>query len=407
MDPLSFASPQTLAVKLRPAAEKKVRQGHPWIFEGGIASVNKPGRAGDLAIIFDKKRNQVIGLGLYDPHSPIRIKLLHSGGPQKIDAGFFAERLAQARSLRTPLLATDTNSYRLVFGESDGLPGLVADVYADVLVLKLYSAIWGPYLAILLPLLLQAANARTLVLRLSRRLQHLPDWPAAWQDGVVLQGELADPVVIFREHGLRFAAHVVQGHKTGYFLDHRHNRLRIQQSAKGKRVLDVFAYAGGFSVHALAGGATEVCSIDISAQALDLARANARLNPAEGRHETQAGDAFVLLAAFAQKRRQFDIVVVDPPAFAKKADEVSAALQQYGRLCRLAIPLVAPGGMLLMASCSSRVSEGDFFTQVEKELTLSKRLWHREHQSGHDIDHPVRFPEGRYLKSGFYRLDRD
>lgn len=400
-------SPTTLACKLRPAAEKKVKQGHPWVFEQGIASVNKAGQAGDLAIIFDKKRNKCIGIGLYDPDSPIRIKLLHSGGPRKIDADFFAERIKAARALRTPLLATDTNSYRLLFGENDGLPGLVADVYDRVLVLKLYSAIWRPYLAELIPILMAQSGAETLVLRLSRRLQQDPDWPTEWSDGTVLAGELADPTVIFREHGLRFAANVIQGHKTGYFLDHRHNRLRIQQRAAGKRVLDVFAYAGGFSVHALAGGATEVCSVDISAQALELARANAALNPHTGQHETEAGDAFVVLAAFAKQGRTFDIVIVDPPAFAKKASEVPTALQQYGRLCRLAVPLVAPGGLLLLASCSSRVSSADFFTQVEKELDRSGRKWQKAAQTAHDVDHPVGFPEGAYLKSGYYSLDKE
>lgn len=395
----------TLAIKLRPAAEKKVKQGHPWIFEQGIASVNKEGQSGDLAVIFDKKRNKCIGIGLYDPASPIRIKLLHSGGPQKIDAAFFAERIKAARALREPLLATDTNSYRLIFGENDGLPGLVADVYAGVLVVKLYSAIWRPYLRELLPLLQEESATQTLVLRLSRRLQQDPDWPAALKDGTILAGELADPTVIFREHGLRFSANVIRGHKTGYFLDHRHNRLRVQQLAGGKRVLDVFAYAGGFSVHALAGGAREVCSVDISAQALELAQANAALNPHAGEHETLAGDAFVQLAAFAKQGRRFDIVVVDPPAFAKKASEVPTALQQYGRLCRLAIPLVAPNGLLLMASCSSRVRPLDFFTEVEKELQRAGRPWQKEAETGHDLDHPVGFPEGRYLKTGYYRLD--
>ena len=396
---------ENLAIKLRPAAEKKVKQGHPWIFEQGIASVSKEGKAGDLAIIFDKKRNKCIGIGLYDPDSPIRIKLLHSGGPKKIDASFFAERIKAARAVRDPLLETDTNSYRLIFGENDGLPGLVADVYAGVLVLKLYSAIWLPYLRDLIPILLEESGVDTLVLRLSRRLQQLADWPDELADGTVLAGTLADPTVIFREHGLRFAANVIQGHKTGYFLDHRHNRLRIQQLSGGKRVLDVFAYAGGFSVHALAGGATEVCSVDISAQVLELARANAELNPHTGQHETEAGDAFVVLGAFAKQGRQFDMVIVDPPAFAKKASEVPAALQQYGHLCRLAVPLVASGGMLLMASCSSRVSSPDFFTRVEKELDRSGRKWQKTAQTAHDMDHPVGFPEGAYLKSGYYRLE--
>lgn len=395
---------QTLAVKLRPAAEKKVKQGHPWIFEQGIARLNKEGQSGDLAIIFDQKKNKAIGLGLFDPGSPIRIKLLHSGGSVTVDDQFFENKIKAACAARAALLVTDTNSYRLVFGENDGLPGLIADVYAQVLVVKLYTPIWLPYLKRVLPLLLKYSETQTLVLRLSRRLQQDTSWPKELGDGTLLAGRLESETVIFREHGLQFSANVIKGHKTGYFLDHRHNRYQIQQLASGKSVLDIFAYAGGFSVHALVGGATKVTSVDISAQALEMARQNVALNEISGEHETIAGDAFEVMQRLAQRGHQFEIVIVDPPAFAKKASEVASALQQYARLCRLAVPLVAPGGLLLMASCSSRVSKADFFTKVEEELKKSGRSWKLWQYTGHDIDHPIGFPEGAYLKSGYYWL---
>lgn len=398
-------TPQTLAIKLRPAAEKKVKQGHPWIFEQGMAKMNKEGKAGDLAIIFDQRKNKAIGVGLYDPGSPIRIKMLHSGGGLKVDAAFFETKIKIAKDKRASLLATDTNSYRLLFGENDGLPGLIADVYDHTLVVKLYAPIWLPYLKYIFPLLVRYSGAATLVLRLSRRLQQDATWPNTLGDGTVIVGNLEKETIVFREHGLLFSANVIKGHKTGYFLDHRHNRFQVQQMAAGKTVLDIFSYAGGFTVHALVGGATKVTSVDISAQALEIAKANVALNEVQGDHETITGDAFEVMQRLAQQKQTFDIVVVDPPAFAKKASEVPSALQQYARLCRLAIPLVAPKGLLLLASCSSRVTAPDFFTQVEKELQRSGRPWQKEAQTGHDVDHPVGFAEGRYLKTGYYHLE--
>ncbi|RMF01060.1 MAG: class I SAM-dependent rRNA methyltransferase, partial [Bacteroidetes bacterium] len=283
---------QRLALRVKPAAERKIRQGHPWVFDQAITKQNKDGQAGDVAIIFDQKKNKFLALGLYDPYSPIRVKILGVKQPIQLDENWFRAKLTSAHTQRESLLATDTNSYRFIYGENDGLPSLVVDVYAGIVVMKLYSLIWLPYLAVLVKLLLEISQGHTLVLRLSRHVQRHTEALHGLHDGQILVGELADPVVIFREHGLRFAAHVIDGHKTGYFLDHRHNRKRVGELALGKRVLDVFAYAGGFSVHALAGGAREVTALDISTQALQMARFNAALNGPADRLHTLAADAF-------------------------------------------------------------------------------------------------------------------
>jgi len=205
--------------------------------------------------------------------------------------------------------------------------------------------------------------------------------------------------------GRSFVANVVQGHKTGFFLDHRANRRRIGQYSEGQDVLDVFSYAGGFSVHALGGGARRVVSLDISAPALAMARRNVALNFNEDRrHETLAEDAFVCLDRLAQNGDTFGVVIVDPPSFAKREKEVSGALEAYRRINKLAIPLVAPGGVLLAASCSARVSAEDFFRVVEGVLKASGRKFTLLKKTKHDDDHPIGFPEGAYLKSGYYRL---
>lgn len=395
---------QRIGTKLRPAAEKKVKQGHPWVFDQGVASQKKVPNLGDIAVVFDQKKNKFLGIGLWDVFSPIRIKMLHTGAPIQIGPDFFEDKIKKAALLRQPLLETDTNSYRLVFGENDGLPGLIADVYDHVLVVKLYSGIWLPHLQAVLEPLLAASQCTTMVLRLSRSLQQLAQWPAALKDGTLLAGTLANENIIFKEYGLQFSANVIHGHKTGYFLDHRHNRYQVQQLAKNKRVLDVFAYAGGFSVHALAGGAQSVISIDISAQALEMAEKNAALNGLEKGLETRAVDAFEGMKALQTAGQTFDLVIVDPPAFAKQAKEVPTALYQYQRLTQLAIPLVAAGGILLAASCSSRVLDVDFYAANEKELKKSGRKWEVWKKTAHDIDHPTTFPEGAYLKSAYYQL---
>ncbi|WP_026232190.1 class I SAM-dependent rRNA methyltransferase [Neolewinella persica] len=394
-----------LPVTLTAAGERALKSGHPWLFDGAIAKMKGDGKAGDLAVIFSFKKNKFIGVGLYDPDSPIRIRVLHQGSPVQINTDFFRARTQDAKKGRRALLATDTNGYRLLHGENDGFPGLVTDVYAGVAVIKVYSPVWFPFLQELIPVIVGAAEAQTAVLRLSRNVEK-PAQAVGYTDGQVVFGTLDKEDVIFREHGLQFVANVIKGHKTGFFLDHRDNRRRVGELSDGQEVLDVFSYAGGFSVHALGGGATRVISLDISAPALAMARRNVALNFGEEdtRHEVLAEDAFVALERLRAEGQSFGIVIVDPPSFAKREKEVPGALEAYRRVNRLAIPLVAPGGILLAASCSARVPAETFFGEVEKVLRASGRTFTLLARTFHDVDHPIGFPEGAYLKSGYYRL---
>jgi 23S rRNA (cytosine1962-C5)-methyltransferase len=344
-----------------------------------------------------------MGVGLYDPDSPISIKMVHHDGGTKLDETFFFKKIKYAYSLRKSLLETNTNSYRLLFGENDGFPGFIADVYADVLVVKLYSAIWFPFLEMILKSLIKISKVKTVVLRLSRKLQK--DTKDGLIDGAVLFGNLANETIVFQEHGVHFSANVIKGHKTGYFLDHRDNRKRVGELSKGKRVLDVFSYAGGFSVHALAKGAKEVTSLDISAQALELAKDNARLNKHTGKHKTISGDAFNELERLIKNRARVDIVVIDPPSFAKSQKEIVVALKKYRLLAQLGVKLTSRGGMLVLASCSSRISSAAFFRSNEKVLDESNRSYTTFLKTTHDVDHPVTFAEGSYLKCGYYKFD--
>ncbi len=395
---------QRLAIKVKPAAEKAIRKGHPWIFEEAIRKQSAEGEAGDLSVIYDQKKNQFLALGLYDPDSPIRIKLLQFKKPARINADWFLEKIRQAFELRKPLLETDTNSYRFIHGENDGLPGLIADVYAGVLVVKLYSRIWLPYLKMVLPVLMEISQSKTLVLRLSRSMQQISHQLNGLKDGQVLLGDLSEESVIFKEYGLKFSANVIKGHKTGFFLDHRNNRYKVGSLSKGKSVLDIFAYAGGFSVHALGGGAREVISLDISPHALKMAQKNVALNFEKANHKIMDIDAFEGMEQLYRQRKTFDIVIVDPPSFAKRDSERQKAMSTYARLCQLAVNLVSRNGILLMASCSSRIKAEEYFELIQRQLENSGRQFKELEKTFHDIDHPIGFPEGAYLKSVYYRV---
>ena len=395
--------PKRQAVKLTAKGENYVQDGHPWVFSESIVKINDKAKAGDLAIIFGKRTNKMIGIGLYDAKSPIRIKMIYSDTASvNIDDAFFRKKIQKAYQKRLPLLKTKTNSYRLLFGENDGFPSLIADVYTKVLVVKLYSEIWLPFLEPILESLIEVSGCKTVVMRLSRSLQNSKSHNL--EDGDVVYGDLKNEVVQFIEHGVQFSANVIKGHKTGYFLDHRENRRQVGLLSKNKTVLDVFSYAGGFSVHALANGAKEVTSLDISEQALELAIQNGKLNAYSGKHKTLAGDAFQLLEELVSKKERFNVVVIDPPSFAKQQSEVSLAKKKYAQLAQLGMQLTAKGGMLVLASCSSRVTATAFYDINAQTLQRSQRAFSIEQKTQHDIDHPVSFPEGAYLKCAYYRF---
>jgi 23S rRNA (cytosine1962-C5)-methyltransferase len=391
-----------LAVRVTPDAARHVRGGHPWVFDGSVLSVRPDGVAGDLAVIFDDRR-KFMAIGLYDPDSPIRIKVVHRGRPTPIDRDFWSERLAAALAVRSGLVDDpSTTAFRWVHGENDGLPGLVLDRYGDTTVAKLYSAAWFPHLDDVLAGAQQILPAERIVLRLARNVD--PD--GARRDGATLVGTATDRPVRFTERGLTFEADVVHGQKTGHFLDQRDNRFRVRNRAEGARVLDVYACTGGFSVNAAAGGAELVHSVDINPAAIATARRNMDHNrslPAVRacHHHDTVGDAMAVMAEMSDHGRRFDLVVVDPPSFASRQDQVPTALRAYGRLTELALRLLEPGGTLVQASCSARVGEADFFATVDAAAERHGVVLGDALRTAHAADHPVGFPEGSYLKAVF------
>lgn len=402
-------SQKRLAVRVTPAAERSLKKGHPWLFDQAIINQEglDSGRAGDIAVVFDRKR-RFLAIGLFDPYSPIRVKLLHHGSPAQIDEEWFRARVREAAARRAEIDFDQTTGYRLVFGEGDYLPGLIIDRYGDTLVVKVYAAIWFPWLHIIIDEAISVTGAQRVVLRLARLLQNSPEKSGGLADGTRLWGDRPDGPVLFKEHGLIFAADVVRGHKTGAFFDHRDNRQWVRKVARGRSVLDVYAYTGGFSVYAAAGGASDITAVDISRPALDLAAENIARNVAAGLmppvlFEPIVGDAFAVLDQLEETGRRFDLIVADPPTFAKRREEVDAALHSYRQLTGRLLSVLKPAGILVVASCSSRVSPDRFDENVFAAAEEAGRpLWIHQ-RTGHAVDHPVRteFPEGAYLKCLF------
>jgi 23S rRNA (cytosine1962-C5)-methyltransferase len=412
LDRLPAPSATRLAVRVTPDAVRHIRAGHPWVFDQSIKSVNRDGATGDLAVVFDDDR-QFLAIGLWDPHSPIRLKVLHHGRPTTVDAAFFRSRLTTALDRRASLTTSSgdqaTTGYRVVHGENDGLPGLVVDRYGHVGVVKLYSTAWIPHLAVIVPLLVELLPISSLVLRLARSMaeQDLH----GLSEGMSLHGPDIDRPVEFMELGLKFEADVIHGQKTGYFLDQRENRALVRDSAQGARVLDVFCCTGGFSVHAAAGGARSAHGIDSSPFAIQAAERNMQRNQdnpsvAACRFETTVGEAFAELERLGESRGRFDIVVVDPPSFARNAINVPRAITAYERLAALAVTLVERDGMLVQASCSSRVDEVDFVRAVHAGAGRAGFDLEEIRRTGHAVDHPIGFTEGAYLKAVFARPHR-
>ena len=394
-------------MRVTPDALRHIRSGQPWVYDHSVVSTSHTGAMGDLAVVFDSER-KFAAIGLWDPSSPIRLKVLHHGRPVTVDRAFWTARLAAALAVREPLTARgDTDGYRVVNGENDGMPGLVLDRYDRTLVLKLYTAAWVPHLADVLAAVDELFHPEAVVLRLARNIP--ADALHGLEEGDALLGVPPTEPVLFRECGLTFEADVVHGQKTGHFLDQRDNRMLVGREADGAKVLDVFASTGGFTVHAAAGGAASITAIDLSAPTLEAAARNlahnAHLpNVAACNYTAVVADAFREMETYVKQGRKYDIVIIDPPSFAQRQHEVTRALAAYAKLTDLGVRLVQRGGLLVQCSCSSRVTAEDFQVTVAHAAARADRPIEIVRTTAHAIDHPVTFTEGAYLKAVFAKL---
>ena len=380
-----------------------IRSGHPWLFEDSVKKAPPDASPGDVAVLYDPDGKKILAAGLWDPHSRLRVRILQKNPSQPpIGPDLFASLAAEAASLRAGTIPAGTTAYRLANGESDGFPGLVADRYGDTLVVKIYTEAFVPWAGDLADAFL-SANPGLIhcVIRLSRALEDSPFVRRFFPEPSTVfsssSESFANPVR-FTENGLIFEADVIRGQKTGFFLDQRDNRARVGTMSAGRDVLNVFSFSGGFSLYAARGGAACVCSVDADKHAIAACARHFELNGAHPNvrrcmHEGIVGDAFEVMQTLAREKRRFGLVIVDPPSFAKSAAEHDRALHSYARLASFADSLLKPGGTLVFASCSSRVSADDFFPVILSHTHVRELA-----RTGHAADHPARFPESSYLK---------
>jgi 23S rRNA (cytosine1962-C5)-methyltransferase len=397
-----------LRLRITATAETIIRAGHPWLFAESVREQNREGAAGEIAVIFDRN-DRFLAAGLFDPHSPIRLRMLQVGKPRAIAAEFWRARLEAALALRRDCFDAQTTGWRVINGESDGFPGLVLDRYDSTYVLKIYTAAWLPWLEEITGLFRAALPVERMVLRLSRNIQATAQQNFSRGDGAMLVGTpLAGPVV-FLENGLRFEADVVRGQKTGFFLDQRENRRHVEMLARNRDVLNAFSFSGGFSLYAARGGAASVTNLDLSPHALAGVERNFRLNESVAavsrceRHAIQA-DAFEWLEADDKAAKKFGLVILDPPSLAKRESEREGAIRAYEKLAFQGIGRLERQGILVAASCSAHVTAEEFFEAVRRAGAKSGRKFQERQRTGHAPDHPARFKEMEYLKAIYLEL---
>ena len=382
-------------IKISKTLEAKIKKGYPWIFKYQLQNPVSE-NSGSLAVLYDHK-NRFLAIGIWDPDSDLCFRVLNLLEPKEINYGFFQERFQKALSLRKGLIEQGTTGYRVLNGENDGFPGLVLDKYDKTWVIKVYTKGWFEFLGRILEVIQSEKNVEQVVLRLARNIEK-----SDFFDGKVLFGPDSVVPVNFQENHLNFQVDVVNGQKTGFFLDQRDNRLQIKKISRGLSVLNVFSYTGGFSVYAISGGCRKLVEIDSNPWALNDSLQNLKLNFKETRNfdfQQIEGDAFQKLKELNSNNTRFDLVILDPPAFARSKKHRPQALEAYSRLAELGVQLVAEGGKLFAASCSAPVSADDFYKAVHKGVALANRKLTEITRSGHAIDHPVRFAEMEYLKS--------
>lgn len=380
---------------LRRGKSESLKRFHPWVFSGAIAGANGKLNEGDVVRIVSNE-NELVGYGHYQIGS-IAVRML-TFKEEKIDHAFWVTRLSEALRLRKALQLTgraDNNIYRLVHGEGDRLPGLVIDVYGKTAVMQAHSVGMHMSREQIADALIEASEG--LIENVYYKSETtLPFKADLHQENGFLRGHDEGNVAV--ENGLKFHIDWLRGQKTGFFVDQRENRSLLEHYAKGRNVLNMFCYTGGFSVYAMRGGANLVHSVDSSAKAIDLTRANAEMNfPGDARHEAFAEDAFKFLE---QAGSNYDLIVLDPPAFAKHKDALPRALKGYTRLNAIAFRKIKPGGIVFTFSCSQAVNKDQFRLAVFTAAAQSGRHVRILHQLHQPADHPINIyhPEGEYLK---------
>lgn len=390
-------------VRMRPKTEARaIRHGFPWVYADELVldRRTKALSPGTLAVLEDAER-RALGLVTVNPNSKIIARMLDRDPEAVIDTGWLAARLQRALDLRARIY--DAPFYRLVHAEADGLPGVVIDRFGDAAVIQPNAAWAEAHIDALAQALMQVTGVTTIIKNGTGRARGLEGLS---EEMVVVQGAIDGPLPV-PMNGATYLADLTGGQKTGLFYDQRPNHAFAAGLARGARVLDVFSHVGGFALAALAGGAAQALCVDSSAPALALAEGGAKASGFEGRFGVRKGEAFSTLEALAAEGEAFDLVVCDPPAFAPNKQALDAGLRAYERVARLAAPLVAPGGYLVLCSCSHAVDLASFRNACGRGIGRGGRRAQLLHTGFAGPDHPQlpQLAESGYLKALFFRLD--
>ncbi|MDP8305494.1 MAG: class I SAM-dependent rRNA methyltransferase [Candidatus Chlorobium antarcticum] len=391
------------ALYLKPKEHRRIQKGHLWVFSNELATVPHDIAAGETVQLHTHDR-KLIGAGFYNPNSLISFRLL-THGEELPDREFFRKKLQEALNLRQKVYQLDdTNAWRLVHGESDGLPGLIVDRFGKGIVMQAFSAGMDLHLPMISELLQELLEPEVIVVRNESVLRELEGLPL---NKAVVHGTKESVLQTIHDAGISFEVDLFAGQKTGFFLDQRENRRIIRKFSKGARVLDVFTNDGGFGLNALAAGADSAVLVDASEEALKRAEHNAKLNGFEN-FSLIAEDAFNILQQMIDAKESFDIVILDPPSFTKSRKNVPGALKAYRKLNHLGLQLVKKGGFLATASCSHHIQEEDFLQSIHQASLLSGSQLRMIYRNSQPFDHPVllSMPETAYLKFACFYVTR-
>ncbi len=389
-------------VVVKPEREDAVKRRHPWLFSGSVAKIEGKVQPGDIVDVVSQDGTW-LARGFVNPQSEVPVRIATWNPDERLDEEWLWNRLQQAWQRRKQLGIPDqTDAFRLVYAESDFLPGVIADCYADFVVVQIYTPAMDKCRDLLADFLMELLKPKGVFER--------SDFDTRLREKLLprigpIKGEPPPERVTINEHGLKFLVDVWRGHKTGFYLDQRENRLRSEPYLKGERVLNAFSYTGSFAVYALRAGTNQVINLDNSAEALKLAEENAAINGFAGAVQSLEGNAFQVLRKFRDAGEQFDAIVLDPPRFAPTKATVPNALRGYKDINWLAMRLLKPDGFLVTFSCSGMVSH-DMFQQILFEAALdAKREVLIVEWLSQSRDHPIllNFPESEYLK-GFVCL---
>ncbi len=392
-------------VILKPGQEDRLLAGHLWVFSNEVREVSAktPPAAGDLAVVATAGGRE-LGLAFYNPKSLIAARMLTRSPAEPIDGDFFRRRLADAMAHREAAYPGE-NAYRLCFGESDGLPGLVVDRYGSILVLQVMSAGIERRLPLVQAALEELLQPKGIYLKNDHRVRALEGLPLECR---TLAGSIPEKVAIV-EGGLRFTSPVGEGQKTGHYFDQRDNRAFLRPYFAGRSVLDLYCYTGGFAIHAAKGGAKSVYALDSSGPAVALARENAKLNGVEGAVSVDEGDAEQALESFARLEQPFkpDFILLDPPSLVPARKHLPKAIRLYAKLNTLAMKALPRGGLLATATCSHHVSREAFVDMLRQAQAKAQRPVTMLSLRGQAADHPIllAMPETEYLHFALLRMD--